>query len=88
LEQAYSNFALTTLAEADIHTYLITIIEKDQSISNKKRACKVLGGKVIVGLIKNKKYRKPLTSFIDSLRLSKNFRDRQLYLVTARTAFR
>jgi len=39
-------------------------------------------------LIKNKKYRKPLTAFIDKARTSKNFRERQLYLVIARATFR
>lgn len=49
---------------------------------------KVLGEKVIAKLIKSKKYRKELTDFIDSLRKSNNFRDRQMYVVIARAAFR
>ena len=49
---------------------------------------KVLGVNVIAPLIKNKTYRKPLTDFIDMLRLSKNFRDRQMYLIIAKAAFK
>jgi hypothetical protein len=58
-----------------------------QAIRNKKRACKLLGAKVITQLIKGKKYRKPLTAFLDKLRTSTNFRQRQLYIVTARAAY-
>lgn len=39
-------------------------------------------------LIKGKKFRKPLTTYIDILRMSKNFRDRQLYLTIARASYR
>ena len=38
-------------------------------------------------LIRQKKYRKDLTDFVDSLRASKNFRDRQMYLTIAQAAF-
>lgn len=48
----------------------------------------MLGSKVIVPLIKNKKYRKQFNSFLDKLRSSKNFRERQLYLVIAKSAFK
>jgi hypothetical protein len=43
---------------------------------------------VIAPLIKNKKYRKPFTAFLDKLRTSKNFRDRQLYLTIAKSTFK
>ena len=49
---------------------------------------KVLGGQVIALLIKDKRYRKPLTDFVDELRVSPNFRDRQMYLVTAAAALK
>lgn len=44
--------------------------------------------KVIAPLIKNKKYRVKLTEFLDELRVSKNFRDRQLYLKIAKSAYK
>jgi len=44
---------------------------------------KVFGKQVIAKLIRSKKYRKDLTDFVDSLRKSTNFRDRQMYLVIA-----
>ena len=48
----------------------------------------MFGTKVVAPLIKGKKHRKPLTTYVDNLRLSKNFRDRQLYLLIARATFR
>lgn len=48
----------------------------------------MLGSRVIAPLIKNKKYRKDLTDFIDLLRLSPNFRDRQMYIVVAEATFK
>ena len=48
----------------------------------------MLGTKVVAPLIKNKKYRKDLTDFVDLLRLSPNFRDRQMYITVAETAFK
>jgi len=47
----------------------------------------LLGNKVIGRLIKQKKYRKDLTDFIDGLRTSTNFRDRQMYITIAEGAF-
>ena len=61
---------------------------KEQAINLRKQACKLYGKKVVAPFIKGKKLRKPLTSFIDNLRASKNFRDRQLYLVIARSTFK
>jgi hypothetical protein len=43
---------------------------------------------VVAPFIKGKKLRKPLTTFVDNLRTSKNFRERQLYLVIARATFK
>jgi hypothetical protein len=47
LEQAYELFSCQILAEADFHTFVMEVIDKDQSVKNKKRGCKVLGKKVI-----------------------------------------
>lgn len=43
---------------------------------------------MVAPFIKGKKLRKPLTTFVDNLRTSKNFRNRQLYLVIARATFK
>ena len=43
--------------------------------------------KVIAQLIKSKKFRKPLTEILDSMRISKNFRQRQLYLIIAKHTY-
>jgi len=43
-------------------------------------AANVFGRKVVAKLIKSKKYRKDLTDFVDELRKSTNFRNRQMYL--------
>jgi len=48
----------------------------------------VFGSKVVSPLIKNKKYRKELTDFVDGLRGSTNFRDRQMYITIADAAFK
>ena len=66
--------------EANFHEYLIDIIKDERAINYKIRAAKVVGSKIIAPLIKGKKYRILLTSFTDTLRTSKNFRDRQIYL--------
>lgn len=47
----------------------------------------VFGSHVVSKLIKLKKYRKDMTDYIDSLRTSKNFRDRQMYLHIALATF-
>lgn len=39
-------------------------------------------------MIKGKKFRKPLTTFIDELRNSKSFRNRQLYITIARATYK
>lgn len=63
------------------------MIDKDQAIRYKKTACKLFGAKVIAPLIKSKKYRKFLTARLDQLRVSPNFRHRQLYLFIARATY-
>jgi hypothetical protein len=42
---------------------------------------------VIAPLIKVKVYRKTMTDFIDELRVSKTFRDRQMYVIIAIATF-
>lgn len=88
LEQVYEIFPLQQLADSEFHLYLEEIIVKEQAILLRKKACKLYGKKVVAPFIKGKKLRKPLTAFIDNLRASKNFRDRQLYLVIARATFK
>lgn len=66
----------------------MNIIDKEPAIKTRKRACKVFGGKVVAPLIKGKKFRKPLTTYIDALRMSTTFRDRQLYLTIARASYK
>ena len=88
LEQVYDIFPLQQLADSEFHIYLEEIITKEQAIQLRKKACKLYGKKVVAPFIKGKKLRKPLTTFIDNLRTSKNFRERQLYLVIARATFK
>lgn len=47
----------------------------------------MIGSKIIAPLIKGKKYRILLTEFTDQLRTSKSFRDRQLYIYIAMSAY-
>jgi len=47
----------------------------------------VFGKQVVAKLIRSKKYRKDLTDFVDELRQSKNFRDRQMYLTVAQATY-
>jgi len=86
METMFGVFPPQKLFEADYHLNLFTFIKEEQNIMNRKRAAKVLGSQVIVPLIKIKTYRKTLTDFIDMLRLSKNFRDRQMYLIIAKAS--
>ena len=70
-----------------MHRYLYKVIKDDPYIQFRKDLASVLGCKVIAPLIKNKKYRKDLTDFLDQLRLSSNFRDRQMYVVIAEATY-
>ena len=56
-------------------------------IGSRFELAKVLGGCVVAKLIRQKKYRKDLTDYVDLLRQSTNFRDRQMYLTIAMSAF-
>ena len=56
-------------------------------IASRFKVAKVFGKQVVAKLIRQKKYRKDLTDYVDSLRVSKNFRDRQCYLTIAKAAF-
>ena len=56
-------------------------------ISNRVNVAQMFGSIVIAKLIKSKKYRKDLTDFVDDLRASHNFRDRQMYLYIAKASF-
>jgi hypothetical protein len=64
------------LVEAGYHTYVQDVIKSDPIIANRKKLAELFGTTILTPLIKNKKYRKPLTDFIDGLRMSKNFRER------------
>ena len=56
-------------------------------VAHRFNVAKVFGRQVVAKLIRQKKYRKDLTDFVDSLRMSKNFRDRQMYLTIAQASF-
>jgi hypothetical protein len=88
LSGIFNLFPSSYLAENEFHLQIIQVIESDPSVGNKRRAAKIFGSKVVVPLIKSKRYRKTLTAFVDSLRLSKNFRDRQLYLLIAKATYK
>lgn len=73
--------------EANFHDFLFEIINNERAINYKIRAASVLGSKIIAQLIKGKKYRGILTEYTDKLRLSKFFRDRQVYLCIANSTY-
>jgi len=62
--------------EANFDEFIFDIIENERAINYKVRAAQILGFKIVAPLIKGKKYRGLLTTFIDKMRTSKNFRDR------------
>ena len=80
-------FPANELVDSDFHQYLFTSIKTEPQVAVRKRMAYTLGNKVVGRLIKQKKYRKDLTDYIDSLRTSKNFRDRQMYITIAGAAF-
>ena len=80
LVSGFDMFAPTQLMDNNYHDYLFDIIKNERAINYKMRAAHVIGSKIVSPLIKGKKYRALLTSFTDELRLSKHFRDRQLYI--------
>ena len=57
-------------------------------IASRKLLAKVYGKHIIPPFIKLKKYREHFTEYINLLRLSKNFRDRQMYIKIARHTYR
>ena len=69
-------FPANELVDSEFHQYLFTSIKTEAIIAVRKRMAYVLGNKVVARLIKQKKYRKDLTDYVDELRLSTNFRDR------------
>ena len=81
-------FSPTQLMESNFHEYMFDIIRNERAINYKVRAAIVLGAKVVAPLIKGKKYRTIITSFTDELRVSKNFRDRQIYVNVAISTYR
>jgi hypothetical protein len=70
--------------EANFHEYVFDIITNERAVNYKFRAAHILGAKIVAPLIKGKKYRALLTQFTDKLRTSKNFRERQIYVIIAR----
>lgn len=87
LEKLFDMFQPGQLMDISFHTYLFDIIKNERAIQYKVRAAVVIGAKIVAPLIKGKKYRALLTEFTDALRMSKNFRDRQLYLHIAISTF-
>jgi len=86
LEQLFEMFQPSQLMDLNFHEYLFDIIWNERAINYKVRAAKVIGSKIVVPLIKGKKHRALLTAFTDKLRISKNFRDRQIYICIATSA--
>ena len=101
--ELFEKFDPNELVEAGFHQYLYESIKSEQvsekiiklnnfCVMNQMVGCrfelsKTLGGKVVAKLIRQKKYRKDLTDYVDSLRQSTNFRDRQMYITIAQAAF-
>lgn len=76
LEQLFEMFAPTQLMDSNYHEYLFDVVRNERAIKYKLRAAQVIGSKIVVPLIKGKKYRALLTSLTDDLRQSKHFRER------------
>ena len=77
-----------TLVDQDFLGFIQSAIKSDQIIASRKKLSKVYGSCIVSPLIKNKKYRNDITEFVDSLRTSNNFRDRQMYIVIGKAAFK
>jgi len=56
---------LTALVDAGFHVYIHETILTDPVINNRKAMAKVYGNQTVSTLIKQKKYRKEITDFID-----------------------
>ena len=76
LVQLFQKFDAAELIEGGFHQYIYEAIKTEQMISSRFELSKVFGNQVVAKLIRQKKYRKDLTDFVDSLRQSTNFRDR------------
>ena len=87
LEQLFDMFAPTQLMDNNYHDYLFDIIKNERAINYKLRAARVIGSKIVSPLIKGKKYRALLTNFTDELRVSRHFRDRQIYIQIAESTY-
>jgi TATA-binding protein-associated factor Taf7 len=87
LIELFEKFDSVTLLESGFHQYLYEAIKKEQFVANRFSAAQIFGKEVVAKLIRTKKYRKDLTDFLDELRTSTNFRDRQMYLTVARATF-
>ena len=101
--QLFEKFDPNELVEAGFHQYLYESIKSEQvseniiklnnlcvlnqMVGSRFELSRALGGKVVAKLIRQKKYRKDLTDYVDSLRQSTNFRDRQMYITIAQAAF-
>ena len=68
--------------------YLQTMIKSDHVVSSRNIAAKVFGFCVLPQFFKLKKYREPFNVFLNDLRLSKYFRDRQMYIKIAKSAYK
>jgi hypothetical protein len=56
---------LTALVDAGFHVYIHETILADPVINNRKAMARVYGNQIVSTLIKQKKYRKEITDFID-----------------------
>jgi hypothetical protein len=72
--------SLNQLIDLGFHIYLENTIRQDQVIKSRKLIANVYGKQLVAVLIKQKKYRELFYDFLSKLRLSRNFRDRQMYL--------
>ena len=83
IQRLFELFPTAQLVDNEFHHFLYEAIKSEQVVAHRIACAKTCGKFVIARLIKNKTYRADLTNFIDSLRRSKNFRDRQMYLIVA-----
>jgi len=83
----FEKFDAAELVEAGFHQFLYDSIKTEEMVQSRFNIARVFGEHVVAKLIRQKKYRKDLTDYVDSLRQSNNFRDRQMYLTIAQAAF-
>jgi len=87
LVSLFEQFDPAELVEAGFHIFLYEAIKNEEMVQSRFNAAKVFGTRVVAKLIRQKKYRKDLTDYVDTLRQSPNFRDRQMYVTVAHAAF-